>query len=344
MLKSMSASLLSISSHKRPWSVNALFIGLLSLGLMPGLGGGAFGQSNSVKTAPLQTSSSATRPQSPFEDPRPAPRAADKASQAPKATRQEREAAERLSPLARASFWLKEVDKDPFDLEAQLALSRTLRTLGRYDEALQAASKVLVLHPDHYEAQMEAARAYLGQGQGFYAISHLEAAAKLKPKDPQPLNLLGVAYDQTQRSQDAYEVWNRALSLSPNHPGVLTNIGLALAAQGKVVEAEKTLRLALSQPGADARTRQNLALLIGLQGRTQEAETLLRKDLPPEQVDENLAWLHARLNPPASQPAAPPQAGPTDMVLPPPRPAAQGSTAAPAPKAKRSWDSLKSAG
>ena len=69
------------------------------------------------------------------------------------------------------------------------------------------------------------------------------------------------------------------------------------------------MRQAVAKPGAPIAVRQNLALVVGLQGRLDEAERLARQDLPPEMVENNLAWLRS-------------------------------ATAAPA-GAGRSWDSLK---
>jgi Flp pilus assembly protein TadD len=40
--------------------------------------------------------------------------------------------------------------------------------------------------------------------------------------------------------------------------------------------------------------RLNLAMALGLQGKTAEAEQMLRRDLPPDQADHNIAWLHSR--------------------------------------------------
>jgi Flp pilus assembly protein TadD len=66
-----------------------------------------------------------------------------------------------------------------------------------------------------------------------------------------------------------------------------------LASTGDLPGAEKLLRQASALPTATIQVRQNLALVIGLQGRLDEAEKLARQDLPPESVDNNLAWLRA---------------------------------------------------
>ena len=65
------------------------------------------------------------------------------------------------------------------------------------------------------------------------------------------------------------------------------------ATHGDAARAEPLLRKAASQPGATAQERQNLALVLGLEGRFDEAEKLQRQDLPPDEVDNNLAYLRA---------------------------------------------------
>ena len=65
-------------------------------------------------------------------------------------------------------------------------------------------------------------------------------------------------------------------------------------------DAEKTLRLAIAGKGAEKlpRIRQNLALVVGLQGRFDEARKIASQDLPPDQVDANLAYLQQMLSQP----------------------------------------------
>jgi len=214
-----------------------------------------------------------------------------------KATKQERAAAMRLEPLARAAFFNREFEIDPTDVEAGLVLSDTLRALGRNGEAADAAHRVLLFAPNHYEALMAAARAHIADNNAFYAIDPLQSAIAQKPGDWRAYSLMGVALDETRRGSEAQAMWDKALSLSPDNPAVLTNKALYLASSGDLAGAETILRRAVTQPGAGIQVRQNLALILGLQGKMPEAEKLLRQDLPPDQADQNLAWLQAALKP-----------------------------------------------
>jgi len=223
------------------------------------------------------------------------PGAAAPAAEAPrkKAGPQERAAADRLEPLARSAFWAREVDIDPTDTVAGVHLAAALRAMGQYQQAIQTAQQVLVVDANNYDALMETARDFIGEGQGFYAIDPLKKAMAQTPRDWRPLSLLGVAYNQVQRGDDAQDVWRQALALSPENPDVLSNMAMAIAATGDAPRAETLLRRAVAQPGASLQVRQNLTLVLGLQGKLAEAEKLLREDLPPQMADANLAYLQA---------------------------------------------------
>lgn len=231
-----------------------------------------------------------------------------------KATPAQRAEMRRADPLARAAFWGGEFETDGRDAEAGVALAQALRALGRYDDAAETAGKVLMVQPDNIDALLESARAHIARGQGFYAIEPARRAAALAPRDWRPQSLLGVAYEQAQRDDEASTAHRQAVALGPNEAVPNANYAMHLASQGDLAGAEAQLRRAAVMPASSIQIRQNLALVIGLQGRIAEAEKLARQDLPPESVANNLAWLRAA----TSQP----------------RPAGQS----------RSWEAMKSGG
>ena len=233
-----------------------------------------------------------------------------------------RAAYERSDALSRSMFWANEMAINPMDSVAGVKLSQALRELGQYDRAAETAEGVLTVQPNNVDAMMEIGRAHIARGQAFYGISALERARDANRRDWRPLSLLGVAYQQVRRFDDAQAAWQSALAISPDQPEVLNNMAMALMGSGQMVEAEGLLRRAVAHPQASLQIRQNLALSLGLQGRTQEAETLLRRELPPEAVDQNLQWLSQRTQgASASQPAVTPATAPVSPTA-------------------RSWDSL----
>jgi Flp pilus assembly protein TadD len=220
--------------------------------------------------------------------------AAAAAPEAPrKATPAQRAEMGRADPLTRMAFWSTEAERDGRDVEAGVGLSQALRALGRYDEAADAAARILIVVPDNYDALLESARANVARGQGFYAIEPGRKAAALQPRDWRPLSLLGVAYEQAKRDDEALVAHRQAVALAPAEAAPLANLAMHLASTGDLPGAEAALRRAAALPTATIQVRQNLALVVGLQGRLAEAEKLARQDLPPESVDNNLAWLRA---------------------------------------------------
>ncbi|WP_312148174.1 tetratricopeptide repeat protein [Brevundimonas sp.] len=221
----------------------------------------------------------------------PAPAAVQTRAPADAATRA---SYDRADALTRSVFWSQEQQINPMDPVAGVKTAQALRELGQFDQAAETAQGVLTVQPANIEAMLEVGRAHIARGQAFYGIAALEQARASAPRDWRPLSLLGVAYQQVRRADDAKTAWNEALRLSPDNPDVLTNAAIARMGQGDAPSAEILLRRAAAQPTATLKVRQNLALSLGLQGKTAEAEQILRRDLPPEVADANLRWLAER--------------------------------------------------
>lgn len=75
---------------------------------------------------------------------------------------------------------------------------------------------------------------------------------------------------------------------------------MSYALEGNLKQGETTLRsaMALPQGQKNPRIRQNLALVVGLQGRFEESRKIASEDLPPEEVEANMAYLQKMLSQP----------------------------------------------
>ena len=273
-------------SRKRVLAATVLAPALLALSLPGAAQAWPFGGKKEAK--PAEAARPAAAPVSPVATPASGPKEA-------KATAAQRAEARRFDPLAAAAFWGREFEVDPRDAEAGVALSQSLRALGRHRDAVATAQAVLVVDPQNLNALLESARGFIGMGQGFYAIEPARKAASLSPRDWRPQSLLGVAYEQAQREDEAMAAHRQAVALAPDEPAALSNFAMFQAARGDLPAAESLLRRASASPRATIQVRQNLTLVVGLQGRLPEAEQLARRDLPPEMVDSNMAWLKAAL-------------------------------------------------
>lgn len=205
-----------------------------------------------------------------------------------------RAAYDRSDALSRSVFWTDQADIDPHDPVAGVKAAQALRDLGRYDQAAEIAQGVLVIQPGNVDAMLEVGRAHLARGQAFYGVAALEQARAARPGDWQVWSLLGTAYEQVRRPDDARAAWAQALAISPDNPAVLTNMAMSAMTKGDAATAEPLLRRAAAQPGASLKVRLNLAMVLGLTGKMAEAEQILRRDLPPEAADANLQWLRDR--------------------------------------------------
>ncbi|WP_332656720.1 tetratricopeptide repeat protein [Brevundimonas sp.] len=205
-----------------------------------------------------------------------------------------RAAYDRADALSRSVFWTEQAEINPMDPVAGVKAAQALRELGRYEQAADMAERVMLVQPGNVEAMLEVGRGHIARGHAFYGVGALERARDARPDDWRAWSLLGTAYEQVRRPQDAQAAWAQALVLSPDNPDVLANMAIAAMTRGDTASAEPLLRRAAAQPGASLKVRLNLAMALGLNGKMGEAEAMMRRDLPPDAADRNLEWLRAR--------------------------------------------------
>jgi Flp pilus assembly protein TadD len=190
----------------------------------------------------------------------------------------------------------KQWEKDKGNLNVGLAYAANLEKLGQKQQQMQVLKQLADANPGNGDVQARVGKIYLTSGDTGAAISVLERAVAANPNDWQSLSALGSAYDQMSRHGEAREQYQKALAIKPDAIAVRNNFAMSFALQGKLPEAEKMLRELMTTTGSNApRVRQNLALVVGLQGRFDEARKIASEDLPPDQVDANLAYLQQML-------------------------------------------------
>ena len=109
---------------------------------------------------------------------------------------------------------------------------------------------------------------------------------------------LGSALDQQGRYREARLSYEQALARRPDEISVINNLAMSYALAGDLKAAETELRRAMALPDGDddAQLRQNLALVVGLAGRFEEAKEIASRDLPPDKVEANVAYLKRMLS------------------------------------------------
>lgn len=147
--------------------------------------------------------------------------------------------------------------------------------------------------PTVFEAQYNLAAMLLNKGQPREALSHYEAAARLRPNDPVVRNALGSAESAAGQAPEAIQSFQRSLALRPRYFDAHYNLGLALASLGQFSQAENELRKAVALKPDDADAHANLGAALAQLNRLQEAQAEFQRALalkPDNQLaKENLA-------------------------------------------------------
>lgn len=189
---------------------------------------------------------------------------------------------------------------NPKDVGKGLAYASGLESMGQTDQALGVYQRLSESDPSNAKIAGLYGRKLVAAGKAEQAIPILEGAEQQGETDWRVMSALGTAYDQQGQYQKARQQYARALATDPQNPTVMNNLAMSYALEGNLKEAEKELRAAdaLPRSKSEPRIRQNLALVVGLQGRFDEATKLAQQDLPPQQVEENMAYLKKMLSQP----------------------------------------------
>ncbi|MGE0210818.1 MAG: tetratricopeptide repeat protein [Parvibaculaceae bacterium] len=190
--------------------------------------------------------------------------------------------------------------ENPGNVELGIAYAKGLDALGQNDEQLKVLDQVAQRNPENAEFLAYYGKELATFGRGTDAERNLRNAIAQGQADWRVYSALGSALDQQGKYPQARESYETALKLEPNQLSVLNNMGMSYMLEGNLQQAESTFRNATRLPGADrqARLRQNLALSVGLQGRFDEAREIASRDLPPAEVEANMAYLQSMLSQP----------------------------------------------
>lgn len=187
---------------------------------------------------------------------------------------------------------------DRNNLRKGLAYSRQLQAIGQNRQQLAVLENLIKTHPSNTKLQVHYGKRLITQGQAAEAVKILRQAEARGERDWKLYSALGSALDQSGQQVQARQYYHKALKLRPGEVKIQNNLAMSYALEGKFSNAEKILRAAGDTPNGRAlpRIRQNLALVVGLQGRFDEARQIASRDLPPKQVEANMAYLRKMLS------------------------------------------------
>lgn len=147
----------------------------------------------------------------------------------------------------------------------ELSAGKPVASGERLDEMFE---KLLRDPPSRLPAGIETARRALRAGDNRGAIAEIKKLLAQRPEYPDLHNLLGVAYDNDEMSDDAIEEFETSLRINPRYTDARVNLGLTLFNRGHYEEAERHLRLAEKQRPGLALVRTVLAQIDTRAGST----------------------------------------------------------------------------
>jgi len=131
------------------------------------------------------------------------------------------------------SFCKKITKKDiPDEKKAEIwyKISIAFRVLGSHANAVSAINKALSFNTDNPVYWVHKGDLLQSEKGHRYddAINSYKTAARLSPKNPDPLMKLGLLYESRNNHQKAIETYNKALELNPDNPQIWYNKGFSL--------------------------------------------------------------------------------------------------------------------
>jgi tetratricopeptide (TPR) repeat protein len=122
--------------------------------------------------------------------------------------------------------WQAHLQENPDDAYVQNCIIEVRRHHGgkALDEgaargdSIEEYREILKIRPDDFDAQFKVASALMEEHKWLEALQALGALSRQYPKNIEVLNLLGWAFLNSGRIEQAFQAWNRALTLDPkNH-------------------------------------------------------------------------------------------------------------------------------
>jgi tetratricopeptide (TPR) repeat protein len=195
------------------------------------------------------------------------------------------------------SLWQDTVDKRPDNARAQGAHGKNLFLQGKYAEALAALQEAVRLAPSedpdhHFNAGLTLERL----NRPAEALAYYQAAARLRPGDPETWNQIGMCFVSLDRHAEAVEAFQQSLKFNAQQGGLYFRLGESFFAQRNFADAAASYRDAIRRSPADAALHHYCGLALALSGRTAEAiaefEQALR--LRPDYLEASQALARAR--------------------------------------------------
>ena len=184
---------------------------------------------------------------------------------------------------------------NPKDKAVAIHYAAALRAVGQSKQAIAVLEISMSQYPGDVDISVAYAKALTADGRFDQSLQVLDNVIRPEAPDWNALLVKGATLDQIGRNQEARVLYTQAEVYAPGEASIAANLGLSYAMTNELPAAEQHLRRAVQMRGANSRIRQNLALIVGLQGRFEESRAIYAAELPPEQVESNMAYVRALL-------------------------------------------------
>lgn len=175
--------------------------------------------------------------------------------------------------VAQATFWAREYQLNPSDLEASIKLAAAVRKMGNPSKAVEITQTTRALHPTNPYLTAEYAAALIASDKPQDAVKAIDEGLSVAPGYARLWSLKGATLDQLENYSLAQKHYQRALQITPKDPNIMSNMGLSYALAGEPKMAEMWLERAVALPGAEGNIHQNLSLIRQLNGKAKASSS-----------------------------------------------------------------------
>jgi tetratricopeptide (TPR) repeat protein len=171
---------------------------------------------------------------------------------------------------------IRAADLLPDDVGAQVRAARFLLLAGQFEDAKTRAEKALEKAPASIDAQLARANATAGLKDLDTAVTQVEQAIALDPKQAVPYANLGALEMARGKPQEAEAAYRKAVEAAPGSVPAQLALANFYWASGRREDAEAGLKAALQLDPKHASANRALATFYMASGRAPEAEQYLK--------------------------------------------------------------------
>jgi len=175
-------------------------------------------------------------------------------------------------------LWFQVLPTGAGDRRRELAEALLRHTLEKY--------------PDDYSAHVGLGAIMLSRLNPNGALTELNEAVRIEPKQPEGHNWLGIAFGVVGRSVESMDEFRTALAIQPNYTDARYNLAKALIKSGQLAEAEKNFSQVVTSNPQDAQIYNEFGELLMRLGKSAEALEQFNKALALDPAQERAKTNH----------------------------------------------------